>query len=90
MGVLLNAVHPVHGIAEDHLAGHRLKHARHHNADGLADALLPALHHHHGAVVQVGDALLRLFPLPNDADHQFLAGQHHRLHRVRQLVTLST
>src|SRR4029450_3392908 len=48
---------------EDHAAGGGLEHRGDAGADLLADVSLAVIHHHHGAVVQVGDALAALLAL---------------------------
>src|SRR5574340_524574 len=53
-------VHALIVLAEDHLAGRGLEHAGHGDVDGLRNHLLGVIHHHHGAVIQVGHALVVL------------------------------
>ena len=72
--------------AEDHLARRRLQHAGDADLDRPAQRLLGLVHHHHGAVVEVADALARLLAFLDDEDLHQLAGQDHRLERVRELV----
>src|SRR5712691_1937484 len=71
---------------EDHAAGCGLEDRGDRGADLLADQPLAVVHDHHGAVVEVGDTLADFLALLDDVDVDDLAGQHHRLERVRQLV----
>src|ERR1035441_8081203 len=44
-------------------------------SDGLGDQLLGVVHYHHGAVIQVSDALVVLLAFLEDEDPHGLAGQ---------------
>src|SRR5262249_23694718 len=46
--------------SEDHFAGGSLEHTGDGNIDGLRDHPLGIVYHHHGAVVEIGDALVVL------------------------------
>src|SRR5665213_2671131 len=87
--VVRGAVDRMHAIveaAEDHLAGGGLQHAGHGDIDGFRDHLTRVIHYHHGAVVQIRDALVIFLALfENEYPHQ-LAGEHHRLQGVRQFI----
>jgi hypothetical protein len=72
--------------AEDHLARGRLQHARYDDVDRLADHLACIVHDDHRAVVEVGDALVVLLAFLEDEHLHHLAGQHHGLQRVGELV----
>jgi hypothetical protein len=79
--------HPrIEETAEDHLSRSGLQHARHHDVDGLADHLARVIHDDHGAVVEVGDALVVLLAFLQDEYLHQLARQDHRLERVGELV----
>src|ERR1019366_599922 len=75
-------------LAEDHLAGRGLEHAGHRDIDGLGDQLFGVVHHDHGAVIQVSDALVILLAFLEDEDPHGLAGQHDGFQRVGQLVDI--
>jgi hypothetical protein len=79
-------VHAVVEFAENHLAGRGLKHAGDGDIDGLRDHLLGVVHHHHGAIVEIGDALVVLLALFQNEHAHGLPGQHDGLERVSQLV----
>src|SRR5262249_47909962 len=72
--------------AEDHLAGSRLQDAGDDDVDRFADHLARVVDDHHRSVVEVGDALVVLLAFLEDEHLHQLAGQHHRLQRVGQLV----
>src|SRR4026209_2236998 len=55
-------------LREDHATGDRLQDAGHGDADILVHRPAAALHHGHGAVIQVAHTLPRLLPLLNDPD----------------------
>src|SRR5215467_2849494 len=61
--VPIGAVLPLVELAEDHLAGGGLEHAGHRDVDGLGDHLLGVIDHHHGAVIEIRDALVVLLAL---------------------------
>src|SRR5262252_7916162 len=69
-------------LAEDHLAGGGLEHAGDRDIDRLGDHLLGVIDYHHGAVIEIGDALVVLLALFENEDAHGLAGQHDRLERV--------
>src|SRR5260370_27858073 len=73
-------------FTEDHLAGGGLQHRGHRNIHGLAAHLAGVVHHHHGAVIQVGNALVVLFAFLEDKAFHNLARQHDGFERVGQLV----
>src|SRR5579883_1006929 len=81
-----HGVHPLIVLAENHLAGGRLEHAGDGDVDGLRDHLLGVVHHHHGAVVEVGHALAVLLALLENEHPHGLARQDNGLQRIRQLV----
>src|SRR4029077_16289116 len=82
----MDGVRAIVKLAEDHLAGGSLKNAGDGNVDGLSDHFLGVLHHHQGALVEIGHALVELFPfLENEHPHD-LARQHDGLHRIGELV----
>ena len=78
----LNGIDP----AEDHPAGAGLEHARHRQAEGLAQVIGSLLGDDHRAVVEIADALALLFAALEELDRQALAREHDRLHRVGQVV----
>ena len=73
-------------LAEDHLAGGGLQHRRHRDVDVLADHLARVVDDHHGAVVEISDALVVFLAFFQDEDLHDLAGQHDGLERIRQLI----
>src|SRR5487761_2140719 len=84
----------VHGVRsfveapEDHLAGGGLQHAGDGDVDGLGDHFARDVDHHHGTVVQVGDALVILLSFLEDKDaHQF-SGEYNRFQGVGQVVDI--
>src|ERR1022692_2112832 len=79
-------MHAVVEFAEYHLAGGSLQHAGDGDIDGFGNHLLGVVHHHHGAVVQVGDSLVILLAFLEDEDAHEFAGQHDGLERVGQLI----
>src|SRR6202158_4337119 len=82
---------PAHGRlagrrGEDHPPGCRLQHGGHDHPDRLVHIAAAVLDHDHGAVIEVGDSLVLLLPFLDHLDVHFLAGDDHRLERVRQVV----
>src|SRR5581483_12120627 len=75
---------PDHG--EDHPAGGRLQDAGDGHGDGAVDVAAPVLHHHHGAVVEVAHALVRLLAVLDDGHLHRLTGADDRLQRVGEVV----
>src|SRR5882672_451262 len=71
---------------EDHLPGGRLQYRGYGNVHGLADHFARVIHHDHGAIVEIRNALVVLFSLFQDKHAHCLAGQDDRLQRVRQFV----
>src|ERR1700722_8892547 len=49
--------------SKDHFPRGGLMHRSHGDVDGLVDHLARAIHHHHGAIVQIGHALVVFFSL---------------------------
>ena len=58
----------------------------HGNVDGLADHLAGVVDDHHGAVIEIGDALVVFFSFFQNEDAHDLAGQNDGLKRVGQFV----
>ena len=83
---VVNGVHAIVKAAEDHFTGGGLQNAGDRNIDGPRDHLLGVVHHHHGAVVQIGDALVVLFAFFQNKDAHGFAGEYDRLQRVGQLI----
>src|SRR2546428_57052 len=52
--------------SEDHLPRRRLQHAGDDDVDRLADHLARVVHHHHRAIVEIGDALVVLLAFLED------------------------
>src|SRR5580693_1278139 len=73
-------------LAEDHLSSGGLQHRCDRDVDGLADHFPCIVHHHHGAVIEIGHALVVFLTFLQDEYLHDLAGQHDRLERVRELV----
>src|SRR5581483_11162566 len=71
---------------EDHPAGGRLQDAGDGHGDGAVDVAAPVLHHHHGAVVEVAHALVRLLAVFDDGHLHRLTGADDRLQRVGEVV----
>src|SRR5256885_5343780 len=71
---------------EDHPPGRRLQHRRDDDPDGLVHVAPAVLHHDHGAVIQVGDPLVLLFPFLDHLDVHLLTGDDDRLERVGEVV----
>ena len=86
--LFVNRVRALVEAAEDHLARGGLQHAGHGDVDGLGDHLARVVHHHHGAVVEIGDALVVLLAFLEDEHADGFARQHHRLERIGQLVDI--
>ena len=86
MAFVVDSVHPLVEPAEYHFTGRGLQDAGDGNVDGAGDHLLGVVHHHHGAVVQVGHALVVLLAFLQNEDPHGLARQHDGLQRVGQLV----
>src|SRR5208282_2056546 len=75
-------------FAKDHLAGGGLQHRSHRNVDGLADHLARVIDDHHGAVIEIGDALVVFFAFLQDEYPHHFAWQNDRLERVGQFVDI--
>src|ERR1035441_3161007 len=73
-------------FAEDHFARRRLQHGCDRNVDGLANHLAGVVDDHHGAVIQIGDALVVFLAFLQDEDAHGFAGEHDRLQRIGQFV----
>src|SRR5437773_10709427 len=71
---------------EDHAPGRCLQHGRDDYPDGLVHVAPAVLHHDHGAVVEVGDALVLLLPFLDHLDIHLLARDDDRLERVAEIV----
>src|SRR5262249_39219950 len=74
--------------SEDHLARRGLQHAGHDHIDIFTDQSARVVNHYHGAVVQVGHALVVLLAFLEDEDLHDLAWQHDGFQGVRQLVDI--
>src|ERR1700688_513499 len=86
LALVVDGVNAVVKPAEDHFAGSGLKNAGYGNVDGAGYHLFGVVHHHHGAVVQISDALVVLFAFfENKHAHRFTR-QHDGLERVSQLI----
>src|SRR5574341_107994 len=73
-------------LREDHSSRGGLEHARHGHVHVLIDVLAAVLHHDHGSVVKIADALAGLLPLLEHEDPHGLARKGHGLHGVRKVV----
>src|SRR5712691_2330911 len=74
------------GLGEDHSPRRGLDHGRHHSGDGLVHQAPPVLDDDHRTVVKAAHTLTRLLALARDHDHDFLARDRDRPHRLRQLI----
>src|SRR5258708_17082089 len=77
---------PLVKLAKDHFSGSGLQDGCHRDVHVLADQLARIVHHHHGAVVEIGDALVVLLAFFQDEDAHGLAGKHDGLEGVGQFV----
>src|SRR4029077_12634727 len=75
-------------FSENHLPCGGLQNGCHRHIDGLADHFARVVDDHHGAVIQVGYALVVFLAFLEDEDAHGFAGQHDRLQRVRELVDI--
>src|SRR5712664_601026 len=73
-------------LSEDHLACRGLQNAGDRNVDGVRNHFFGVVHYHHGAVVEVGHALVEFLALFENEHSHDLARQYDRLHCVGQLV----
>src|SRR2546422_7786451 len=73
---------------EDHPASRRLQHAGDDDVGRLTEIATAVIDDHHGAVVEIGDALPGFLPLAHHLHAHRLAGQDHGLERVGQLVDI--
>src|SRR5437667_1866764 len=71
---------------EDHPPGGGLQDGGHDHPDRLVHVAAPIFDHDHGAVIEVRDSLVLLLAFLDHLDVHFLAGNHDRLERVRQVV----
>src|SRR5437879_3164392 len=67
-------------IGKDEHARAGLHQALHLDFNLLADEAVGVVHHHHGAVVQVTDALPFVLAFADDPEAEHLAGQNRRFH----------
>src|SRR5712691_5057318 len=74
------------GLSEDHPARRGLDHGRHDRCDGLVHQAPPVLDDDHRTVVKAAHTLAGFLALARDCDHDFLARDRDRPHRLRQLV----
>ena len=82
------ALRPIIEAAEDHFAGGGLQNAGNHYVHGLGDHPPRIIHHHHRAVVQVGNALIVLFALFQNENAHHLAWQNHRPQGVGEFIDI--
>src|SRR6266508_2227098 len=73
---------------ENHLARGGLKHRCHLSCDGFADHPARVVDHYHGAIIQIGHALVVLFPFFQDENLHRLPWQDYGLERVGQLINI--
>src|SRR3989442_186013 len=73
-------------LAEDHLPGGGLQDAGDGNVDRLRNHLFGVVHHHHGAVIEVGDPLVIFLAFLEDEDPHDLTRQNDGLERVGELI----
>ncbi len=77
---------PIVKAAEDHFAGGGLQNACDYYVHGLGDHPPRIVYYHHGADVQIGDALIVLFALFQNEDTHHLAWQNHRPQGVGEFI----
>src|SRR2546423_12851998 len=70
---------PLIEFAEDHLSRSGLENRGYRDIYILADHFPRIIHHYHGSIIEVSDALVVLFALFEDKDLHDLAGQDDRL-----------
>src|SRR3984893_4141328 len=73
-------------LAKDHLARGGLQDRGHRDVDGLANHLARVIDDHHGAVIEIGNALVVLFSFLQDEHPHNFARQNDGLERVGQFV----
>src|ERR1700730_14502522 len=86
LALVVDAMNPIVKAAENHFAGGGLKNASDGNVDGARDHLLGVVDHHHGAGVQISDALVVLFAFFQNKDAHSFTGEYNRLQRIGQLI----
>src|SRR5579884_323712 len=85
---LVDGVNAIVEAAEDHFTGGGLEDAGDGDVDGAGDHLARVIHYYHGAVVQIGDALVVLLAFLKNEDAHGLAGKHDGLERIGQLINV--
>src|SRR5271156_6497166 len=75
-------------LAEDHLAGRGLQDGGDGDVDGLANHFARIIDYDHGSVIEVGDALVKLFAFFQDEYPHDFTGQNDGLERVGQFVDI--
>src|SRR6266850_1441702 len=73
-------------LGKDHPARRGLDDRRDDGSDGLVQESPSVLDHDHRAVIEAADALAGFLPLARNGDHDLLAGDGDRPHRLRELV----
>src|SRR5580704_5571592 len=74
--------------AENHFAGGSLVDGSDEDIHGAVDQSACAVHNHHGAVIEIGDALGGFLPFPQNKDAHGFAGKHGGLQGVGKLVDI--
>src|ERR1700687_1364953 len=75
-------------LAENHFSSSRLQHRRNRDVDRLANHFPSVVHHDHGAVIQIGDALVVFLAFLQNEDAHSLAREHNGLQGIRQFVDI--
>ena len=72
--------------AEDHFAGGRLMHGGDEDVDGFVDEAASAVDYDHGAVFEIGYALIDLLAFAQDEDAHAFTGKDGRTQSVRKKI----